>query len=274
MSNYAEKIYISEKRKIMNEVLYAIKSWRVWMHMGFQDVRNQFKRSRLGMAWAFINLGLMAAGIGYIYGHLFHQDLSQFFPQLIAGLVIWTFLSTTIVQGCQAFIVSEGYVKQFPFPKQIYLLRFFLSALINFFIGLFIYFCVALIQNIPIINGAGWVLLGLFLLIMISMAHLVIFSYLGTKIRDLAPALSSLFLILFYVTPIIFTTDMLKERGLDFVYNYNPLYYLIEILRSPLLSGHSAEPFVYKAAICYGVLAWIVAIYTTLKCDRKVAYWL
>lgn len=261
-------------REILQECAFSLKAWRVWLYMGLQDVRNQFRRSRVGVAWIVINLALMAGGIGYIYGHLFHQDISQFIPLLILGLTVWIFISTTIVQGCQAFTMSEGYVKQFSFPKQLYLLRFLMATLVNFFFGLFIYFCVALCLKLPFSLGALWAIPGLFLLIFISLAHIVICAYLGARFRDLGPALSGIFQILFYVTPIIFTAQMLHERKLDFIYQYNPLYYLMEAVRYPLLHGAMAPPTVYEFVFLYGVLAWGVAFYLLFKLDRKVVYWL
>jgi len=264
----------SENKKIIAESIYAIKAWRVWSHMGLQDMRNQFRRSRLGTLWVLINLTLMAGGIGYVYGHLFHQDLSVFFPLLIAGIVIWNFIATTIVQGCNTFIVSEGYVKQFSFPKQIYILRFFLAALLNLLIGFAVFFVVALSQHVPFALGTFWALIGLILLILISIAHIIIFAYWGVKVRDLAPALSGIFLILFYITPIVFTPKILGEHNLAFIYQFNPLYYLIEVVRYPLINGSMAQPEIYYATLSYGVLVWSVAVLTLFKCDRKVAYWL
>jgi len=264
----------SKNKIILAESFAAIKAWRVWLHMGVQDMRNQFRRSRLGASWILINLSLMAGGIGYIYGNLFHQDLSTFFPLLISGLILWSFISTTIVQGCQTFILSEGYVKQFSMPKQVYILRFFTSAILNLLIGFSVFFIVALTQHIHFAIGSLWAMVGLILLMFISLGHLIIFSYWGARIRDLSPSLNGIFMILFYVTPIVFTASMLESRNLAFVYKFNPLYYLMEIVRYPLINASIPSKEVYLVALAYGLIIWVVALVTLFKCDRKVAYWL
>lgn len=264
----------SQTQEILRECVFSLKAWRVWLYMGLQDVRNQFRRSRIGVAWILINLGLTALGLGYIYGHLFHQDISTFIPLLILGLVLWMFICNMIVQGCQAFLVSEGYIKQFSFPKQMYILRFTTTSLFNFLIGFLVYIGVAITLHIPFMFGTLWVIPGFILLLLISVAHLLIFAYLGSRFRDLAPALGAIFQILFYVTPIIFTTQMLHERHLDFIYQYNPLYYLIEVVRYPLLNATMAPAVVYYVLFGYSIFIWLCALITLLKCDRKVAYWL
>lgn len=274
MADTATQPYFSEKRKIITESIHAFKAWPVWLHMGLQDMRNQFRRSRLGVSWVLINLSLMAGAIGYVYGHLFQQDLSTFFPLLISGLILWNFISSTIVQGCQTFIISEGYVKQFSMPKQVYILRFFLTAFLNLAIGFIVFFLVALSQHIHFGWGSLWAIPGIMILATICLGHLFIFSYWGVKIRDLAPALSSVFMILFYVTPIVFTPSMLESRNLAFIYKFNPLYYLIEIVRYPLLNAQMPNPEIYFLTLCYGAFIWVFALFTLFTFDRKVAYWL
>jgi ABC-type polysaccharide/polyol phosphate export permease len=274
MSTQSTLIKQSEPKRVISDCIQAFKAWHIWLYMGSQDVRNQFRRSRMGAGWLLINLGLTAGALGYIYGRLFHQDLSTFFPMLILGLVIWTFISSTIVQGCQAFVVSEGYIKQFSYSKQIYILRFLISSLINLAIGFTVFIAIAVYIQLPLSMATLWAIPGLLLLIFISIGHLIITAYWGSRYRDLSPALNGLFQILFYITPIIFTAEMLRQRGLDFVYQYNPLYYLIEIVRYPILYGNMADSSVYLCAIAYCAVVWTIALFTMFKYDSKVAYWL
>lgn len=261
-------------KRIIRDSLAAFSAWHIWLYMGTQDVRNQFKRSKMGAAWILINLSLTAIAVGFIYGNLFHQNLLTFFPMLILGLILWSFICTTIIQGCLAFVISEGYIKQFSYPKQIYILRFLISALINLLIGFTVYFCVAIALRLPISWHSLWAIPGIIMLIFISIGHLIIMAYWGARFRDLSPALSGLLQILFYVTPIIFTTEMLSARGLDFVYQFNPLYYLIEIVRFPLLHSAAANTEVYLFCCFYCTIVWFFAFFTMFKYDSKVAYWL
>lgn len=264
----------SEVKRVLSDCFKALKAWNIWWYMGKQDVRNQFRRSKMGAGWVLINLTLMAIGIGYVYGNLFHQELSKFFPMVIVGIIIWTFITSTIVQGCMAFVMSEGYIKQFSYSKQIYLFRFLIAALINFVIGFIVYFGVMVAFQLPIEVGALWAIPGMLLLIVISIGHLVVMAYWGARFRDLGPALNGLFQILFYVTPVIFTASMLQSRGLGFVYQYNPLYYLIEIVRYPLLNATLPATNVYYFAFAYCAFIWALAFATMFKFDSKVSYWL
>ena len=43
--------------------------------------------------------------------------------------------------------------------------------------------------------------------------------------------------ILFYVTPIMYPADKLRERRLEWFVNLNPLAIMLEMLRQPILDG-------------------------------------
>lgn len=267
---------ITDKRQILTDSIFAIKSWRIWCYMGVQDLQNQFKRSQLGALWGLINLLLMASCIAYVYGHLFQQDLSTFFPYLILGVVLWNFIVSSLVHSCQAFIASEGYIKQFSFPKQLYIFRFFMTNFINLIMGLIISVLVTITisHQSHWYTGLGGMIIGLLLLTLICIGHITIFAYAGARYRDLGPALSGVSLMIFYITPIVFSTDMLQAKHLSFIYEYNPIYYLLEIVRYPLLHGAMADLKIYSIASAYGLFVWAIAVFTIVKNDHKVAYWL
>ncbi|CEJ96032.1 O-antigen export system permease protein RfbD [Caballeronia glathei] len=198
--------------------------------------------------------------------------MNEFLPFLTLGIVIWTFISSSLVEGSMAFIAAEGYIKQFPFPKTIYLYRAIVPYTIVFAIGLVVFFvCMALYKR-PVGPGALWAVPGFILFVIINFFHIVIVAHVGVRFRDLPHLLGSLIQIAFYLTPVIFTGTMLKERGLDFVYMFNPLYYLIEIVRYPLLNSDAPPMEVVYVALGYCVVAGIIATLVVRKMSQRIVY--
>jgi ABC-type polysaccharide/polyol phosphate export permease len=262
----------ASSRSTLSEFTGAAKLWRVWLHMGVQDVKSRFKSSVLGPAWILINLGAVIGAVGFIYGQLFHQPMNEFLPFLTLGIVIWTFMTSSLTEGSMAFIVAEGYIKQFPFPKPIYLYRAMVPYVIVFAIGLVIFFVVDALYQRPVGFGTLWALPAFVLFLLINFIHLVIVAHVGARFRDLPHLLGSLIQIAFYLTPVIFTPAMLKERKLDFVYMFNPLYYIIEIVRFPLLNNAPPPLDVVYIALGYCVLVALIAFVVVRKMSRKIVY--
>ena len=103
------------------------------------------------------------------------------------------------------------------------------------------------------------------------------FGMVATRFRDVAPLLEALVQLLFYVTPIVWTTRTLKDQSGEvaqraMLAEVNPLYHYLEIVRAPLID----EPL---AAYHWGiVLACTVAgvLITLLAMKRwrfRVPYW-
>jgi lipopolysaccharide transport system permease protein len=233
----------------LNEVARSLGLWPIWMRLGVQDVRLRFRRSAIGAGWIFLNLAILILAISFIYGALLGQELDTFIPYLTVGLVTWNYLTNSIVEGGNAFIGSEGYIKQISLPLYVYVFRFFVSIGLTALISWAAYVFVAVVYGVPFRPGTLWIVPGLLLLMMASLLLIAIFAHLNARFRDAAHMAAVIMQVMFYVTPVIFPAELLRERGLGLVLDLNPLYHLLEVVRQPLLYGQAADMLNYLAAV-------------------------
>jgi ABC-type polysaccharide/polyol phosphate export permease len=256
----------------VQEIGSAIALWRVWWRLGLQDLRLRFRRSVLGVGWILVQLVVMILAVGVVYGSLFGQDLRTFLPFLTAGLVVWGFLTATVVEGGQAFVASEGYIKQIGLPIHVYVLRFFVVVAIAAAINFLAYALLAAIYRVPIGWGLLWIIPGLVLLGLIGLFLMVIFSHVNTRYRDTTHLASVALQVMFYVTPVIWPPELLRNRPLGWIVDVNPLYHILEVIRQPLLASHAASGSNYLVSLavtaCLGALASIVVA----RYSRRVVY--
>ena len=144
------------------------------------------------------------------------MNLKDFLPFLVLGLVAWGFISSTFVEGGQSFVIAEGYIKQMTFPKQVYILRSSVSAVVVAAPGMLIY-----LLFIPLLWPIGWGILwffpGLAILLTASVGHAWIMSYLAARYRDLPHAVAAFLQIFYFLTPIIYPEEILAKRGLHYL---------------------------------------------------------
>lgn len=259
-------------RQLLGDIGKSLKLARVWIFLGQRDLKARFRGSFIGPLWILLNLGLFVGGAGLVYGALFGQPMHEFLPFLTAGFVIWGFISATIVESGHTFIIAEGYIKQFSFPKQVYLLRMLVSSAAVFGIGLLALFVLRIVTGSFDLLGWMYAIPGILLLLAAGLAHICLFAYLGARFVDLPHALGGILQIFFFLTPIIFPADTLRDRGLDFIYRFNPLYYLIEIVRAPILTDQFAAADAYFFAMLYVVVVFLLAYLTARKMDRKLVF--
>jgi ABC-type polysaccharide/polyol phosphate export permease len=208
----------------------------------------------VGVGWIFINLAVMITAVGLIYGNLLGQDLKEFLPFLTVGLIFWGYLTSSVVEGGNAFVASEGYIKQIGLPIYIYIFRFFVSITITMLISLPAYLVVTGIYSVQFGWGVLWALPGIVLLCLVSFLLIAIFSHLNARFRDASHIASVGLQVMFFVTPIIWPPDILRKRAINWIIDFNPFYHLIEVVRCPLTASESA------AFVNYLVVAVLIMI--------------
>jgi ABC-type polysaccharide/polyol phosphate export permease len=261
-------------RKLLPDFAFSLRSWRVWLHMGVQNIRHRYRRSSLGVLWLFINLAVYAGAVGVIYGKMFNQKVDDFLPYLLVGFNLWGMVLASFVDGGTAFISAEGYIKQINFPKQVYLLRNLVVVVFTSLVGFVVFFLVAPLFHVVLGLGMLWALPGLGIMIVCMLGHIWIMAYLCVRFRDLPHAVASLLQIMYFLVPVLYPEKLLADHGLDYVYKYNPLYWLITLVRYPLLHNSMPSIGLYWMALSYAVGLWVVSLCLGARMDRKVVYWL
>lgn len=245
----------------MRDVIRSATLWHIWVRLGMQDVRLKFRRSAIGAAWIFVNLAVMVLSIGFIYANLLGQEPREFIPYLTIGMILWGYLTNTIVDGGNAFIHAEGYIKQISLPIYVYVFRSFVSITATMLITMIAFVIVAVIYQVPLGGATLLAIPGLLMVMTASLLLITIFAHLNARFRDIAHMAAVGMQVLFYVTPVIFPAALLRgRRGLELVIELNPMYHLLEVVRQPLLSGSPAGWHSYMAVgLVIAVLAAVAA---------------
>ena len=186
-----------------NDLKKGFAQRELWLALGWQDIKQRYRRSTLGPLWITIATGVMALALGLLYSLLFQQDLASFLPHVAVGLILWGFISGCIKDGSEVFIANEGLIKQLPSALSVHVYRLvwkqFLFLLHNLVIWL-----VLLAVFRP---SLGWEVLlvvpAMALMIANGIWVTMFFGIIATRFRDVAPLLDSLVQLAFYMTPIV-----------------------------------------------------------------------
>src|ERR1700733_9642855 len=69
------------------EILAGFRAWRIWTILGWDDIRQRYRRSVLGPFWITLSMGIFLLLLGVIYSRLFHMDLPTYLPYLSLGFI-------------------------------------------------------------------------------------------------------------------------------------------------------------------------------------------
>ncbi|CAG2128582.1 hypothetical protein LMG31506_00501 [Cupriavidus yeoncheonensis] len=218
-------------------------------------------------------MGVMIGTIGVVFGQIFKSPLKEFLPYLSAGMILWTFVSSVIMEGCTGFIAAEGIIKQLPIPLFVHILRMIWRNLLILAHNIVILPLVFLIVGKPLSIVAFLSIPGLLLAIVNLMWVALILAVLCARYRDLPQMVNSVLQVIFYLTPIMWLPSSLPERAGLYLLDMNPVYHLLEIVRSPLL-GQLPTATNWNVSLALALIGWGVAITVFGRYKHRIAYWL
>lgn len=247
----------------------------LWLHLGWQDIKQKYRRSVLGPFWITIATGTTAVAMGLLYSKLFKLELSEHLPYVTLGLIIWNMINAAILEGSEVFIANEGLIKQLPTPLSVHVYRLVWRQMILFAHNIVIFVIIAAIFPKPWSWADLSVLPALFLVMLNCVWVSFCFGILATRYRDIAPLLGSLVQLLFFMTPIIWNADTLTQQGAGKwwrIIELNPLLHYLDIVRAPLLGAHQ-EPRHWIVVLTLTVLGWCAAALALRQFRARVPYW-
>ena len=249
----------------------------LWLHLGWQDIKQRYRRSLLGPLWITVATAVTAIAMGLLYSQLFHMDLKTFLPYVTLGFIFWNFIQTSILEGAVVFSANEGLIKQIPAPLSVHVYRLVWRQLIIWLHNIVIYLVILIIFPQPI----GWSVLLIFpamvLLVLNSVWVSFVFGILSTRFRDIGQLLTTMVQLVFFMTPIIWSAESLKHSAGSNservkLVEINPMFHYLEITRGPLLGEHVAF---YHWGIVIGctVVGWLMMLAVMTKFRARVPYW-
>lgn len=249
----------------------------LWLTLGWQDIKQRYRRSVLGPVWITIATGVMATALGLLYSLLFDIELKEFLPHVAVGLILWSFIAGCITEGSQVFIANEGLIKQLPSALSVHVYRLVWRQFLFLLHNLVIWLALLAIFQIPV----GWEVIlaipGLALLVANGVWVTMLFGIVATRFRDVTPLLDSLVQLLFYMTPIVWMestlTDRIGELGNKaYLAELNPLYHYMAIIRGPMID-QPVEMRSWLIVIALTVIGTLGALVLMRKWRSRVSYW-
>lgn len=153
--------------------------------------------------------------MGLLYSALLNIPLKEFLPYVTVGLIVWNLISASILEGSEVFIANEGLIKQLPSALSVHVYRLVWRQVLFFAHNFAIY--IVLLFAFSIWQNMSWTALAAipaFVLIVANTLWVsIVFGIFSTRYRDIAPILGSLTLLLFVLTPIMWTTQALKDQS-------------------------------------------------------------
>lgn len=231
-----------------------------WYSLVRMDLRSRYRGSIMGMGWSLLNPIAMTVIFCTVFATLLNQDIHFYAPYVMAGIAVWNFLLQCTLEGCQCFLRAESYIRQYPAPMAIYPLRNTLYHGFHLVLAsLLVVILTVVLRGWPGILPIFSVLASLPVFLVTGWAVSVVFGLANIHFRDTRHLCEIGFQILFYLTPIMYPSSLLMERGLGWLVRLNPVVPFLDLIRIPMLEGRVADPLTWGLALGISALFSLAA---------------
>ncbi|WP_279061292.1 ABC transporter permease [Bilophila wadsworthia] len=241
--------------------------------LGRQDMNLRYRRSKFGPFWITISMGIQILTLGLVFGQLFGTSIHKFLPFLAIGIILWSYLTSIVSEGCSSFIVAEGLITQLDLPIAFHFFRLVWRSFLFLIHDAVIIPLVFFVMLYPI-NWSCLLFIPGFLLLTINISWMgMITGIFCTRFRDFPQLIASILQIFFYVTPIMWMPELMPERASRIILDLNPFYHLISVVRDPIM-GTIPSIASYLVCCIMAVTGWVIATLLLGRYRDRIAYWL
>jgi len=240
--------------------------WLAW-----DDIHGKYRRTVLGPLWITIGQAAVICGFAVVFSGLFGADPATYLLYLAAGFPIWAMISQYFVDMPAAFVNTRGMIESYELPWLLQIWRRALGYVLIFVHHIAILFVAMLILGVQPTPNMLLAVPALFIVTLAGVGFGLTVAVLGARFRDLQHALgvAASFLMLF--SPVLWRTEQLLTN--QWVYQFNPLYYFLRLLRDPLLQL-STPVEIWIGAGAGAVALFVLGFVTFWVSRRNLYHWM
>ncbi len=257
---------------IQEEIKAIFIDWPIWFMLGTQDIKLRYRCSAIGPFWLTINMTVTICCMSFLYGHLFRINIVEYLPYLTSGIIGWTFISSLIIEGSNAFIEAESYIKSQDLFTSLFMMRLFLRNVIILVHNLIVLIPILFLCHIGISFNTLLLIPALFIIGINAIIWGTLLSMMATRYRDFNQIISSLMQIVFFLTPIIWTPNLLPEQ-FQWITVLNPFNQFLNLIREPLLNNAFNTQTLMVVALS-SVLGFGLYTYFLNRYKNRIVFWL
>lgn len=243
-----------------------------WWSLSRQTIKISYRRTTIGPIWICLQQIAFVTGISLLYSQLFKVRSSDMVPLVAFGIAFWGLLTGYVTGAASNFIQQSQSIKSSTLPISFYI---FSSVSQNFLI--FLHSAVVLVPLAFVIDTTPRLVCLITVPLALTFAHVNGFSLalwlgpLSARYRDISAAIPIITQIAMFLSPIFWSPTLLDGRA--WIADYNPIAWMIETFRSPILGGDiRLDLWLRLTILTCGNLALGVVVMHRVR--NKISYWI
>lgn len=247
-----------------------------WMHLAKIELKNKFRRSKLGILWVFISPLCLTMIMSVVFAVAFNQNVLSYAPYVLSGLLVWDVFTQGFVGASGTIIANDPFIRQFNHPISIYSLKSAIVITTSFLLSMISLLIWSIFSN------PAYLLIGIFslplttiILFFMAWSAATISSYVCTKYRDYPQMMALIMQALWYISPVFLQEAVFQgNEYLAFWFTVNPITHVLNLVRKPFLEGVFPSNADYGFTVLFALCLGLLAIQINRKNERDIIFYI
>ena len=263
---------LTETREALQDINLGWQRREGWWALSRQTIKISYRRTTLGPIWITIQQLAFIIGIGVLYSQLFKVKSGDLVPLVAFGISFWGLLTSCINGASSNFIQQSQAITSSTLPISFYVFSTVSQQLLTFF-----HSAIVLIPFAFIFGTSPRLICLVTIPIAITVAAINAFALglwlgpLSARYRDISASIPIILQLAMFLSPIFWAPSLLADR--DWIVNYNPIAWMIETFRSPILGGPVQGELWIKLAV-FTVANLVLGAAVLGRVRNKISYWI
>jgi ABC-2 type transport system permease protein len=202
---------VFERRSIPVHVRELVRYRDLLMILIRKELKVRYKNSALGFVWSMIQPVFMLVVYTAVFAIL-GAGFERFAIWVLSGLIVWTFVSTSLITSTQSITSNASLVGKVRFPRAVLPLASVGAAMVHFFLQMSAFAIVLLVSR----HDVDWAYVPLLPLAFVAcavwcMALAIMLAPLNVIARDTQHLLELGILAWFWATPVLYQYDLASD---------------------------------------------------------------
>ncbi len=206
-----------------------------------------------------------------VFSTIFNMDLKTYAIFLFAGMIPFSYFSTSVVQSGQSFIQNESLLKKIYVPKLLFPLGVSVALLIDSLLTFVALFLIVVVIGGKISFALIFVPFAYLLLFLFTFGVALVMSVSTVYSRDLQHIVGILMQALLFLSPVFYKPDALQGK-VAWLISLNPLTQFIDLFRTPIYSGEFPSLTTVLISMALAATSVFVGLWFFAKHENKVAF--
>ncbi len=255
--------------RFFGEDFFCIYNKNLLFNLLKRNLKLKYRQSYLGVLWTILVPALNALIYFFVFQHVLRVGIENYFLFVLSGIMAWQFFSGAIMNSIESITQNAGLINKVPVPPRVFPFAETNTIFINYALSFPILLLVFLVTKSEFsIYNAKFFFYSI-LLFLQAYGYALIFSTLFVFLRDLRHLLGILMQAWFYLTPIVYNTNMVPQKY-SWVLFANPIGVIFHGIHESFVFNRNLTLFEDLTAVLWTFSVLILGFIVYLKTKKVI----